>query len=62
MAETAPDRVIWGSDWPHTGVFDEKRVPEDGALVDFLFEHFQAKALEKILVENPKRLLEGNAR
>ena len=32
------DRLLWGSDWPHTGVFDAARMPDDGALVDTLFE------------------------
>jgi predicted TIM-barrel fold metal-dependent hydrolase len=62
MAEIAPDRLLWGSDWPHTGVFDAKRMPEDGALLDFLFENFEEKTLTQILVENPQRLLEGGAR
>jgi predicted TIM-barrel fold metal-dependent hydrolase len=62
MAEIAPDRVIWGSDWPHTGVFEAKRMPEDGALVNFLLDTFDGKTLGRIMVENPKRLLEGNAR
>ena len=57
LAQIAPDRLVWGSDWPHTGVFDSTRMPEDGALVDFLFENFEARALDRILVENPKKLL-----
>lgn len=57
VASIAPDRVVWGSDWPHTGVFDEKRMPEDGALVDFVLDLFDEKALHDILVDNPNRLL-----
>jgi predicted TIM-barrel fold metal-dependent hydrolase len=59
IAEIAPERVIWGSDWPHTGVFDAKRMPDDAALVNFLLENFDGKTLDKILVENPERLLGG---
>ena len=62
MAEIAPDRVIWGSDWPHTGIFDAKRMPDDGALVNFLFDNFDGKTLKRILVENPQRLLGGSSR
>jgi predicted TIM-barrel fold metal-dependent hydrolase len=57
VAGIAPERVIWGSDWPHTGVFDAKRMPEDGALLKFLSETFDEKMRNRILVLNPERLL-----
>lgn len=57
LAEIAPARLLWGSDWPHTGIFDQKRMPEDGALLNFLFDAFDEKTLKRILVENPERLL-----
>jgi predicted TIM-barrel fold metal-dependent hydrolase len=57
LAEIAPDRLIWGSDWPHTGVFDAKRMPDDGKLVDALHGFFSEPVLKKIIVDNPARLL-----
>ena len=33
IVETAPDRVIWGTDWPHPNV---KVIPNDGDLVDLV--------------------------
>ena len=33
IVETAPDRVIWGTDWPHPNV---KVMPNDGDLVDLI--------------------------
>lgn len=57
MGEIAPDRLVWGSDWPHTGVFDPKRMPEDGALLNFLLAAFDEKMRRRILVENPERLV-----
>jgi len=57
VAEVAPDRVTWGSDWPHTGVFDAKRMPDDGMLLDFFGKIFDEKMRAKILIQNPKRLL-----
>lgn len=50
----APDRIIWGSDWPHPTHSDK---PDDARLLDLL----QVWAPEeitrtKILVENPARL------
>jgi 2-pyrone-4,6-dicarboxylate lactonase len=54
IVETAPDRVIWGTDWPHPNV---KVMPNDGELVDLipLFAP-EAELQEKILVSNPARL------
>jgi 2-pyrone-4,6-dicarboxylate lactonase len=54
IVETAPDRVIWGTDWPHPNV---KAMPNDGDLVDLvpLFAP-EADIQRKILVENPARL------
>jgi predicted TIM-barrel fold metal-dependent hydrolase len=50
--------VLWGSDWPHTGVFDAARIPDDGRLLDALFEFAPDDAVRrKILVDNPCRLL-----
>ena len=58
MAAIAPDRVIWGSDWPHTGVFDDGRMPDDAELLEGLRRWIPDEiALKKILVDNPRRLL-----
>ena len=56
IVETAPDRVIWGTDWPHPNV---KAMPNDGDLVDLvpLFAP-EAELQHKILVANPARLFE----
>ncbi|WP_295845998.1 amidohydrolase family protein [Tardiphaga sp.] len=54
ICETAPDRVIWGTDWPHPNV---KAMPNDGDLVDLipLFAP-DPDMQQKILVDNPARL------
>src|SRR3984893_15235517 len=56
IVETAPDRVIWGTDWPHPNV---KAMPNDGDLVDLipLFAP-EVELQQKILVSNPARLFE----
>jgi 2-pyrone-4,6-dicarboxylate lactonase len=56
IVETAPDRVIWGTDWPHPNV---KVMPNDSDLVDLvpLFAP-EAELQQKILVTNPTRLFE----
>jgi 2-pyrone-4,6-dicarboxylate lactonase len=55
LVEAAPDRVLWGTDWPHPNIAGD--MPNDGALVD-LFALFTAdEALRRrILVKNPTRL------
>jgi len=58
MAEIAPGRCLWGSDWPHTGVFDSKRMPADGQLLDLLLSWFSEEQRKAILVKNPCKLLE----
>jgi predicted TIM-barrel fold metal-dependent hydrolase len=54
LAAAAPDRVLWGTDFPHPNV---KTMPNDGELVDLFAETFPDEALRKrILVDNPTRL------
>ena len=53
----APDRVIWGSDWPHGNIFEPGRTPNDGDLIDLIAKMAgDAATLKKILVDNPTRL------
>jgi len=52
---TSPDRVLWGTDWPHPNLKDH--MPDDGLLVDFI-PHIAptAELQRKLLVDNPMRL------
>ena len=53
--QAAPDRVVWGSDWPH--VMQYKPMPNDGDLLDALVEWApDAAQRQRILVDNPARL------
>jgi 2-pyrone-4,6-dicarboxylate lactonase len=55
LIEAAPDRVLWGTDWPHPNV--GKHMPNDGDLVDLFALMAPEPALQvKILVDNPARL------
>jgi len=57
IVEAAPDRVLWGSDWPHGNTFDPGTVPNDGALLDLLAQIVpDPTAHRRILVDNPARL------
>lgn len=49
-----PDRMIWGSDWPHPAV--DIRMPNDADLFDLLFDWAGSDAARKILVDNPEQL------
>ena len=51
----APERLVWGSDWPHPTEPDTK--PDDAVLLDLLQEWVPDEATRrKILVENPAKL------
>jgi 2-pyrone-4,6-dicarboxylate lactonase len=55
VIERFPDRVLWGTDWPHPNLRDY--MPDDGAIVDFIPRIAPTKDLQrKLLVDNPMRL------
>ena len=55
LVETFPDRVLWGTDWPHPNL--KNHMPDDGLLVDFI-PHIAptAELQQQLLVDNPLRL------
>ena len=54
LIAAAPDRVLWGTDFPHPNV---KWMPNDGELVDLFAATVQDDSTrKKILVDNPARL------
>lgn len=57
LIEAAPDRLLWGTDWPHTQRFKPGQMCDDGDLVDLLPEMVpDAAILNRTLVDNPARL------
>jgi len=55
VVETFPDRVIWGTDWPHPNM--KSHMPDDGNLVDLLPRIAPTEDLQhRLLVDNPMRL------
>lgn len=58
LVERFPDRVIWGTDWPHPNM--KSHVPDDGLLVDFIPRIAPTEAQQKaLLIDNPMRLYWG---
>ncbi|MFK3766641.1 amidohydrolase family protein [Pseudomonas putida] len=55
LIETAPERVLWGTDWPHPNI--SKDMPNDGGLVDLMYRFCPDPATrQKLLVDNPLKL------
>ena len=55
LIEAAPDRIIWGTDWPHPNIIGQ--MPNDGDLVDMLARYAPDEETRNlIMVQNPARL------
>jgi 2-pyrone-4,6-dicarboxylate lactonase len=49
-----PDRVVWGTDWPHPNL--KPHMPDDGMLVNFIPRiAVTAELQRKLLVDNSMR-------
>ena len=56
LVKHAPERLVWGSDWPHVNL-DGREMPDAGILLDLLREWVPDEATRKrILVDNANRL------
>lgn len=56
LVRHAPERLLWGSDWPHTNM-QGRTMPNDGDLFDLLGAWVDDRsALERILVDNPREV------
>jgi 2-pyrone-4,6-dicarboxylate lactonase len=55
LVETFPERVLWGTDWPHPNL--KGHMPDDGKLLDYVPRIAATRALQQqLLVANPGRL------
>jgi len=55
IIEQFPDRVLWGTDWPHPNM--KTHMPDDGNLVDMIPRIAVTQELQrKLLIDNPMRL------
>lgn len=55
LIQHAPERVIWGSNWPHVGV-PREQYPNDAEQLDVLLHWADESTRQKILVDNPAAL------
>ncbi|MFQ5558625.1 MAG: amidohydrolase family protein, partial [Acidimicrobiales bacterium] len=54
LIDTAPERILWGPDWPHPNV---RHMPDDGDLLDLLADFAPDETTRhRILVTNPEQL------
>ncbi|MGH8144603.1 MAG: amidohydrolase family protein [Steroidobacteraceae bacterium] len=55
IVETFPDRILWGTDWPHPNL--KSYMPDDGTLVDYIPSIALTPELQhRLLVDNPMQL------
>ena len=55
--KAAPDRLVWGSDWPHPSEQGKPPLPDDALLFDLLAQWAPDEAVRNhILVDNPAKL------
>ena len=57
FVRAAPERLVWGSDWPHPGVVPIADKPDDALLFDLMSVWVPDEAMRnRILVQNPETL------
>ena len=57
VVERFPERVLWGTDWPHPNLNMVGHMPDDGTLVDLIPRIAPTAELQrKLLIDNPTRL------
>jgi predicted TIM-barrel fold metal-dependent hydrolase len=55
LVQANPERLIWGSDWPHTELWND--MPDDADLIEEMMGWLANPTLARqVLVENPARL------
>lgn len=57
IANHAPERIVWGTNWPHNLAKTDADYPDDGALLDTVLGWFPSdEARRQALVDTPERL------
>ncbi len=53
IAAHAPDRLLWGTNWPHNLAKTTAEYPDDGVLLDTVLGWLDAGTRQKAVVDNP---------
>jgi D-galactarolactone isomerase len=56
IADYAPDRIIWGTNWPHNQATTTDAYPDDGALLDTVLGWIPKPYHQRVMVDNPAEL------
>lgn len=57
LAAHAPDRIVWGTNWPHNLAREQKDYPDDASLLETVLSWLpNDSALQRALVDNPEEL------
>jgi D-galactarolactone isomerase len=56
IADYAPERIIWGTNWPHNLAKTTQEYPDDAVLLDTVLSWVPETSLQKVLVDNPAEL------
>jgi 2-pyrone-4,6-dicarboxylate lactonase len=60
LIDHAPERILWGSDWPHVNM-NNRQMPNDGDLLDLLLEWAPDETVRnRILRDNPREIYKLN--
>ncbi|MDI6024704.1 amidohydrolase family protein [Corticibacterium sp. UT-5YL-CI-8] len=59
IADYAPERIVWGTNWPHNAMQRTEDYPDDAALLDTVMSWFPSDAARRLaLVDNPQDLFQ----
>ncbi|MBP2550491.1 D-galactarolactone isomerase [Neorhizobium galegae] len=57
LAAHAPERIVWGTNWPHNLAREQKDYPDDAELLETVLSWLPDEAaLQRALVDNPEEL------
>ena len=56
IAEHAPERIVWGTNWPHNGAKSQEDYPNDMDLLDLALDWVPSEHHKRLLVQNPAEL------
>lgn len=58
IAAYAPERIVWGTNWPHNLIQETEDYPDDAAILDTVVGWIPEKHRRTVLVDNPAGLFD----